>query len=183
MLLESPNFSCVGSKYICLFLLLFCSKEIAMNRNNLYSIRTFLIRSSKFGAKSLFVNFATFEFYCSLSEYHYGFSMYMEPLTKWAQHGPDSNFAIAIPIYFKPSFYAGPIFTTFYWKAVPGLIHVYVVKTQVQKLSIALILYFKSLSWPLEAIKILFAYFNHLIKAKSSLDFNMRTIQNVVIVG
>jgi hypothetical protein len=37
---------------------------------------------------------------------------------------------------------------------------------------------FKNLSWPSEAIKILFAYFNHLIKAKSSLDLNMRIIQN-----
>ena len=47
---------------------------------------------------------------------------------------------------------------------------------------IALILYFQSLSWPSEAIKLLFAYFNHLIKAKSSLYFNMRTIQKFVSV-
>ena len=69
-----------------------------------------------------------FKFYPNLNPWHYGFSMYMEPLTKWAQHGPDSNFAIAIPLYFKPSFYEGLIFTTFYWKAVQGLKHVYVVK-------------------------------------------------------
>ena len=46
-----------------------------------------------------------------------------------------------------------------------------------------MILYFQSLSWPSEAIKLLFAYFNHLIKAKSSLDFKMRTIQKFVSVG
>ena len=56
-------------------------------------------------------------------------------------------------------------------------------KTQVQKELIAFILYFQSLSWPLEAIKILFAYFNHLMKAKSSLDFNMRIIQKFVSIG
>ena len=42
---------------------------------------------------------------------------------------------------------------------------------------------FPNLSWPLEAIKILFAYFNHLIEAKSSLDSNMRIIQNFVSWG
>ena len=65
--------------------------------------------------------------YFSLT-HHYGFSMYMEPLTKWWQHGPDSNFTIAIPPYFKSSFDEGPIFTTLYWKAVQGLKHVYVLK-------------------------------------------------------
>ena len=67
--------------------------------------------------------------------------------------------------------------------SVQGLKHIYVVKNTSTEILIALILYFQSLSWPLEAIKILFAYINHLIKAKSSLDFNMRTIQKFVSVG
>ena len=107
----------------------------------------------------------------------------MEPLKKGWQHGPDSKFTISIPLYFKPSFDEGPIFATLYWKAVQGLNHVYVVKNTSSEKSIALILYFQSLSWPLEAIKILFVYFNHLIKAKSSLDFNVRTNQKFAIVG
>ena len=92
---------------------------------------------------------------------------------KWAQHFPYSNCTIPISLFFKSSFDEGPIFTIFYWKAVQGLKHIYVVKYKVQKWLIALILYFQSLSWPKEAIKILFVYINHLIKAKSSLDFNM----------
>ena len=63
-----------------------------------------------------------------------------------------------------------------YWKAVQGLKHIYVVKNTSLYIIDCLILYFQSLSGPLEAIKILFAHFNHLIKAKSLLDFNMRTI-------
>ena len=62
------------------------------------------------------------------SPQHTGSYMYMEPLKKWAQHGPDSNFTIAISLYFKPSFDEGPIFATLYWKAVQGLKHIYVVK-------------------------------------------------------
>ena len=62
------------------------------------------------------------------SKYHTGFSMYMVPLNKWEQHGPDSNLTIAISLCFKHSSDEGPIFTIFYWKAVQGLKHIYVVK-------------------------------------------------------
>ena len=69
-------------------------------------------------------------YYCLIFalKYHNGLSMYMEPLKKWWQHGPDSNFTISISLYFKPSFDEGPIFTIFCWKAVQGLKHIYVVK-------------------------------------------------------
>ena len=70
-----------------------------------------------------------------------------------------------------------------YWKAVQGLKYIYVVKNTSLDIINCLIFYFQSLSWPLEAIKILFVYFNHLIKAKSSLDFNVRTNQKFAIVG
>ena len=43
--------------------------------------------------------------------------------------------------------------------------------------------HFQCLSWPSEAIKILFANFNLLIKAKSLLVLNMRIIQNFVSWG
>ena len=117
------------------------------------------------------------------SPQHTGSYMYMEPLKKWAQHGPDSNFTIAISLYFKPSFDEGPIFTTLYWKTAQGLKHIYVVKnTRSEKIS-CIDFNFQSLFWPLEAIKILFAYFNHLIKAKSSLDFTRRIIQILLVWG
>ena len=109
--------------------------------------------------------------------------MYMVPLKKWAQYFPDSNFTSAISLCFKLSFDEGPIFTIFYWKATQGFKHIYVEKNTVQKELIAFILYFQSLSWPLEAIKILFAYFNQPMKAKSSLDVNMRIIQKFLSVG
>ena len=64
----------------------------------------------------------------TLATYHTGFSMYMVPLNKWEQHGPDSNLTIAISLCFKHSSDEGPIFTIFYWKAVQGLKHIYVVK-------------------------------------------------------
>ena len=47
---------------------------------------------------------------------------------------PDSNFKIAISLYFKLSFDEGPIFTTLYWKAVQGLKHTYVVKNKSSKI-------------------------------------------------
>ena len=59
---------------------------------------------------------------------HTSLSMYMVPLKKWWQHGPDSNLAISISLYSKPSFDEGPFFAIFYWKAVQGLKHIYVVK-------------------------------------------------------
>ena len=69
-------------------------------------------------------------YYCLIFalKYHNGLSMYMEPLKKWWQHGPDSNFTISVPLYFKPSFDESPIFATLYWKAVQDLKHIYVVK-------------------------------------------------------
>ena len=64
---------------------------------------------------------------------HTGLSMYMVPLKKWWQHGQDSNFTISISLYSKPSFDEGLFFAIFYWKAVQGLKHIYVVKNKVQK--------------------------------------------------
>ena len=43
--------------------------------------------------------------------------------SRWGHHGPDSNFTIAISLYFKLSFDEGPIFTILYWKAGQGLKH------------------------------------------------------------
>ena len=60
--------------------------------------------------------------------FHTGLSMYMVPLKKWWQHGPDSNLAISISLYSKSSFDEGPFFAIFCWKAVQGLKHIYVVK-------------------------------------------------------
>ena len=107
-------------------------------------------------------------------------TMYMEPLKKWAQHFPDSKFAIAISLYFKLSFDEGPIFAILYWKTAQGLKHIYVVKNTTSEIINCLNFI---LSKPFLAIKILFTNFNHLIKAKSSLDFNMRTIQKFVYAG
>ena len=68
-------------------------------------------------------------------EYHTGLSMYMVPLKKWEQHGPDSNLTILISLYSKLSFDEGPIFTILYWKAVQGLKHIYVVKNTSSELT------------------------------------------------
>ena len=64
-----------------------------------------------------------------------------------------------------------PLFTERLYKA--SNIFMGLVKNTSSEIINYLDLYFQSLSWPLEAIKILFAYNNHLIKAKSSLDFNI----------
>ena len=120
---------------------------------------------------------------CSDRKYHTGLDMYMEPLKKWAQHISDWNFTISISLYFIPSYDEGPIFANLYWKAVQGLNHTYVVKNTSSEIINCLYFILSKPFWPLEAIKLDFIYINHLIKAKSSLNFNMRTIQKLVSVG
>ena len=75
-------------------------------------------------------------------------------------------------------------FTERLYKITQGCIrHTYVVKNTSSEIINCLDLILSKPFWPLEAIEIHCVYINHLIKAKSSLDFNMRTIQKFVSAG
>ena len=95
-----------------------------------------------------------------------------------AKIGPSSNESLKYREFAIVKFESGP-----WCSHLQKCISFYLVAYYSQRSLQFEIPHFQSLSWPSEAIKILFANFNHLIMAKALLALNMRIIQNFVSWG